>query len=266
MRRSPLEGSVPTSANPRGSESAKCCAGAAPRCPGAELQQLLSAAEYSLSVGLRGAFIASSRVVYVRVKCTVTNLGNWRKRDPDANPDSGALFGVLAGHPRRHDRRDRHRPRTAHARGEASRRPRHLGGADGLPGRRDHAAAHAHRGGRRPPLAAADARGVLRGPARLLSLPAKGHIAIGHDADLVLVDPAARYRLAAASLHYRVGWTPFEGKRFRAACSPHSCAAARWSVTARSSPRPEPGGSSAPRSAIPSTGGRDVTRLRCRQP
>jgi dihydroorotase len=49
-------------------------------------------------------------------------------------------------------------------------------------------------------------------PARLLSLPAKGHIAIGHDADLVLVDPAARYRLAAASLHYRVGWTPFEGK------------------------------------------------------
>lgn len=48
-------------------------------------------------------------------------------------------------------------------------------------------------------------------PAELLSLHAKGRIAIGHDADLALVDPASRYRIEGAKLHYRVGWTPFEG-------------------------------------------------------
>jgi dihydroorotase len=49
-------------------------------------------------------------------------------------------------------------------------------------------------------------------PARLLSLPAKGSIAIGRDADLVLVDPVSRYRIEGTALHYRVGWTPHEGK------------------------------------------------------
>lgn len=49
-------------------------------------------------------------------------------------------------------------------------------------------------------------------PARLLSLPSKGAIEIGRDADLALVDPAARYRIEARALHYRVGWTPFEGR------------------------------------------------------
>jgi dihydroorotase len=49
-------------------------------------------------------------------------------------------------------------------------------------------------------------------PAEILSLPAKGSIAIGHDADLALVDPAARYRIEGKQLHYRVGWTPHEGK------------------------------------------------------
>lgn len=49
-------------------------------------------------------------------------------------------------------------------------------------------------------------------PAEILSLPVKGSIAIGRDADFVLVDPAARYRIDAAKLHYRVGWTPHEGK------------------------------------------------------
>lgn len=49
-------------------------------------------------------------------------------------------------------------------------------------------------------------------PASLLSLPSKGSVSIGKDADLVLVDPHATYRIEGKTLHYRVRWTPFEGK------------------------------------------------------
>ncbi len=49
------------------------------------------------------------------------------------------------------------------------------------------------------------------GPARLAGLAAKGDIAIGHDADLVIFDPLRRMTLSKAVLHERVDWTPYEG-------------------------------------------------------
>ena len=49
------------------------------------------------------------------------------------------------------------------------------------------------------------------GPARLAGLPAKGDIAIGHDADLVVFNPQRQMTLSKATLHERVDWTPYEG-------------------------------------------------------
>ena len=49
-------------------------------------------------------------------------------------------------------------------------------------------------------------------PAELFSLNGKGRLAGGYDADLLLVDTKATYRLAAAKLHSKCGWTPYEGK------------------------------------------------------
>lgn len=48
-------------------------------------------------------------------------------------------------------------------------------------------------------------------PARLLGLDAKGRVAPGFDADLFLWDPAGTWTPAAADLHSRCGWSPFEG-------------------------------------------------------
>ncbi len=48
-------------------------------------------------------------------------------------------------------------------------------------------------------------------PARLAGLPAKGDIAIGGDADLVIFDPERRLTLSTASLHEQVDWTPYAG-------------------------------------------------------
>jgi len=50
-------------------------------------------------------------------------------------------------------------------------------------------------------------------PARLVGLyPRKGAIAPGSDADLVLVDPARRAVIRAATSHYKCGWTNLEGR------------------------------------------------------
>lgn len=52
-------------------------------------------------------------------------------------------------------------------------------------------------------------------PARLFGLhPRKGSLAPGADADLVLVDPERRFRLAAADLHYRNPHSAYVGAQF----------------------------------------------------
>ena len=49
------------------------------------------------------------------------------------------------------------------------------------------------------------------GPQRLFGLATKGRIAAGYDADLTLVDLAARRTLRHADMATRSGWTPFDG-------------------------------------------------------
>ncbi len=50
-------------------------------------------------------------------------------------------------------------------------------------------------------------------PARLFNLKNKGGIAVGKDADLVLVDLKKRHAVSANLLHSKSGWTAFEGFR-----------------------------------------------------
>ena len=47
--------------------------------------------------------------------------------------------------------------------------------------------------------------------AQAFSLPGKGEIAEGKDADIVLVDMAKKWRISAKNRLSRCGWTPFEG-------------------------------------------------------
>jgi dihydropyrimidinase len=48
-------------------------------------------------------------------------------------------------------------------------------------------------------------------PARLFGLSRKGAVAVGHDADIVLFDPAAKRTLHAEDLHHTSDYTPYEG-------------------------------------------------------
>ena len=50
------------------------------------------------------------------------------------------------------------------------------------------------------------------GPARVYGIAGKGRIAVGYDADLVLVDLDRRKIIRADELASRCGWTPFEGR------------------------------------------------------
>ncbi|WP_372025903.1 dihydroorotase [Tistrella mobilis] len=49
------------------------------------------------------------------------------------------------------------------------------------------------------------------GPARIFGIAGKGRIAVGSDADLVLVDLGARRRIADADIASLAGWTPYDG-------------------------------------------------------
>jgi dihydroorotase-like cyclic amidohydrolase len=50
-------------------------------------------------------------------------------------------------------------------------------------------------------------------PARLAGFyPRKGAIAVGADADLVVLDMERRHTITAANSHYKCGWTPLEGR------------------------------------------------------
>jgi len=52
-----------------------------------------------------------------------------------------------------------------------------------------------------------------RMPAKLARLyPRKGRLGVGSDADVVLVDPAARWTVRSADLLSKAGWSPFEGR------------------------------------------------------
>jgi dihydropyrimidinase len=55
---------------------------------------------------------------------------------------------------------------------------------------------------------------VSTAPAKLFGLfPKKGTIAIGSDADLVLFDPNATTTLSYKTLHMRVDYNPYEGRK-----------------------------------------------------
>ena len=56
------------------------------------------------------------------------------------------------------------------------------------------------------------AKVLSENPAKRFGLyPRKGRIAVGADADFVIVDLSMEKKVKASDLHYKVGWTPYEG-------------------------------------------------------
>lgn len=57
---------------------------------------------------------------------------------------------------------------------------------------------------------------ISENPARVFGFyPKKGAIRKGSDADLVIVDLKVKRKVRASDLHYKVGWTPYEGWRLQ---------------------------------------------------
>lgn len=56
---------------------------------------------------------------------------------------------------------------------------------------------------------------MSRNPARIFGLRGKGELAVGADGDIALVDLALERRVRSEDLHYRCGWTPYEGFMLR---------------------------------------------------
>jgi allantoinase len=55
-------------------------------------------------------------------------------------------------------------------------------------------------------------KALSENPAKRFGLyPKKGHIAVGADGDFVIVDLSMKKKVKANDLHYKVGWTPYEG-------------------------------------------------------
>src|SRR5579883_916906 len=52
-------------------------------------------------------------------------------------------------------------------------------------------------------------------PARIFGLKTKGALAIGKDADIVLVNPDVEYELTDEQMLSKCGWTPFAGRKIR---------------------------------------------------
>ena len=52
-------------------------------------------------------------------------------------------------------------------------------------------------------------------PARIYGLPDKGVVGVGFDADLVIFDPQAQYTVHSADQYLPVGFTIFEGMKFK---------------------------------------------------
>jgi allantoinase len=60
------------------------------------------------------------------------------------------------------------------------------------------------------------AKVLSENPAKRFGLyPKKGHIAVGADGDFVIVDLSMEKKVKASELHYKVGWTPYEGWIFK---------------------------------------------------
>ena len=56
---------------------------------------------------------------------------------------------------------------------------------------------------------------LCSGPQRIYNIRGKGRIALGYDADFSVVDLKERRTLTHATMHSRVGWTPFDGMEVR---------------------------------------------------
>jgi dihydropyrimidinase len=52
-------------------------------------------------------------------------------------------------------------------------------------------------------------------PADIFGLKGKGRIAIGADADLIVIDPDAEVEVTAEGLHSAVDYSPYEGMRLK---------------------------------------------------